>query len=159
MEIKLKPGNYWFYGYDDKEAAQKAKFNRFLKCLKETYLIDDRGYGFCTGHYTNSGIFHFTLQEKLIPTQLVWSSSLSSGDSSVKAIKKSHSRIRWEDPFFEEEHNSFLKIPKGITECSEKCVFYYMCDGNRESPLNPSSILPGVSCQNYNFSNITERYE
>lgn len=157
MEINLEPGNYWFYGYDNDE-SEKAKFYQFLECLKETYLVDYRGFGFCTGHYEDSGIFYFTLQEKLTPTTLFWCSKYTGGgDSLFENIKNSHSRICWEDRLFEEKYSSFLKISKGITECSEKCIFYYMCDGNRESPLNPSSILPGVSCQKYDFSNITEK--
>lgn len=174
--INLPAGNYWFYGYegyDIPDNYEREIFTHFLKSLNNLGISDQSSYNYDTGRRNNSGFFYFTYpgKGKSMPGdihEIHWACSgdYKPHDVERERIKSTHDRISWETllkgdsaqissgDFKFSLSPKNIKFKSGKTECSENCIFYYACSGEKNSPLNPSTIFPGISCETHDFSKI-----
>lgn len=158
--INLSRGRYWFYGYPD--IRKEEEFFEFLDeiCGGRSDSIR-RGYTFLTGDETDlnrvSGVFVGRVGDNGYIYEIKWISKNYSAKSFNDIITQYPRLSMYSVP----ENNYLIDVNKkidnskevvlifspGITKCDESCMFWMICDGKRESNLNPSQLL--LNCNQY----------
>ena len=159
-KLIFEPGKYWFLGYNEKEEEiESPKFRDFLNKLN----IYNVGYDYsCEDNVEEAlGIFWFTVKEDhlLDKVHLNWAASSEEMFKNITSNPVEWTQLSYkapeEDMFivkFEKLPFNFIVSP-GYTECGENCIFYWNCDGNRDSSINPVKALHSrMSCDTHDFS-------
>ena len=153
--INLKPGNYWFFGIDSESTKEQTLLyiNEFIKSLP---VKNTQGWMWKVGNTLNavSGVFSFTIPRFQSKAEhLNW-------ERNVDFVSKNYTFIDYNQYIsIDTNKTNFLSlnIETNPTACNESCVFYWSCDGDRKSVVNPSVAL-GLPCENYCFNKNKLKY-
>lgn len=159
-KLLFEPGNYWFLGYNEKDQEiEYPKFKYFLDKLN----IYNSGYDYaCEDTVENAlGIFWFTVKEdhRLEMVHLNWAAKSDRLFKVITSDPLGWTQLSYKVP----EEDGFIIIPEnspinitvssGYTECGENCIFYWNCDGDRNSSTNPvKALYSRISCDTHDFS-------
>lgn len=151
----LPDGTYWFYGYPPKDKSKKVGFEDFLTDLFGPHSINYFYYD--TGDETDPtnilGLFTIELKNGQVISKH-WVSIAFDGEDRFEEIKKNYPQLS----MYSSSKNNYLvnsgrgdkvtlTFTSGVTECNESCIFWMICDGDRDSNLNPSQVL--LSCKEF----------
>ena len=163
--IKLKPGKYWFFGFcENSYETDEPMFKEFLNKIG----LQPLGYDYSCGDSVENaiGLFWFEIKDTYYSSKDIFPQWCSKGE---KLYLEIICDLSWTQlSFKEKEYNNFIvtrmndefltlpfkfMVKPGFTKCDENCIFYWNCDGERESPLNPVKALDlRISCKTHNFS-------
>ena len=153
--IVLPPGKYWFFG------LPKNSTNEEVKKFEENFIhklpIDDvYRWGWRVGDTleTAGGVFTFEIVDpRKFATTLFW-------NRDVKGIAETFTNIDHKGITESEKSETTRKVVlvNKKTVCNNSCIFYWACDGERESPVNPSNSL-GLPCEIYCYNDNNIKIE
>lgn len=158
--INLPRGKYWFYGYPD--ISKIEEFKKFLDeiCGGCSNSIK-KGYVYQTGDETDlngvCGVFLGNVGDNGYVYEINWISKNFSPRQFNDVVTQYPRLSMYSVP----ENNYLIDVNKkidnskkvvlefspGVTKCDETCIFWMICDGERESNLNPSQLL--LNCNQY----------
>lgn len=149
-KIKLTPGLYWFYGFC---RDNKGEDERFYKMFEDLSLNNGSKWSYGTGKGEGHGIFYFHVNPDDSYSLVEWVSPLNTVQ--VRSIVGTGIQLDFECPGYvlannQTSHSGLVQFKAGITECDETCIFYYCCDGERDSSFNPSNYF--LKCSEYKLN-------
>ena len=147
-KLILEPGNYWFFGLPPSSTNKEVL--EFEENFIERLPVHNKfGWGWRVGNTLRSasGVFTFKIENPdEFSATLFW-------DCNVEEVRRTHRFIDHEGILesdkIETTKRIILECKK--TTCNESCVFYWSCDGDRNSMVNPSNSL-GLPCEYYCYN-------
>lgn len=147
--IELKPGNYWFFGLDIESTPEQTSLyiNEFIDRLP---IKNKHGWCWKVGNTLNTvhGVFSFRISRFQSKAEnITW-------ERDIDFVSKNYTFIDYNQYInINTNKTNFLSlnIETNPTACNESCAFYWSCDGDRKSVVNPSVAL-GLPCEYYCFN-------
>ena len=157
--LKLKPGVYWFFGYDNDKIKPKDKilFSNFLNSLP----IKDVYFDFRTGDTVLNarGLFYFKVDPRYSRSELHWVNKDKGTDFTSIIDNPTHVRLYPLHPkgLPDSLQSANVSFEPGKTRCNETCTFYWFCDRERNSEFNPT-IAMGLPCEKFKHNKKTYKF-